>query len=307
MIERDGHVIGHNALVTDPNGNTLTFVAAQGQYIDSTGQLALTSVMGAYGPPRVPDTYTYQDANGANQTVSVNYSAYTQQTAWGCGGDIAPTSVSFPSSVSWPDGTSLSLTYEHGAGTNTGTITGRIASLTLPTGGTISYAYSGGSNGINCADGSPATLTRTENGQTTTYVHTTINANYQASTVETLADGGTETFLFSGPVYGGNVATTLYSDVVADSSGSVISTKLINFNGNPNGSQSGSPPPRKLTLTSIEEEPLLRLVRPDQHSEIRPRLPYPDGGKARIQEKLWAGRDRNSCVSAKVLHAQSDN
>src|SRR5260370_7115344 len=142
MIERDGHVIGHNALVTDPNGNTLTVVAAQGQYIDSTGQLALTSVMGAYGPPRVPDTYTYQDANGANQTVSVNYSAYTQQTAWGCGGDIAPTSVSFPSSVSWPDGTSLSLTYDHGAGTNTGTIPGRTASPTLPPGAPTPTPYS---------------------------------------------------------------------------------------------------------------------------------------------------------------------
>ena len=39
-------------------------------------------------------------------------------------------------------------------------MTGRLASVTLPTGGEITYAYSGGSNGIVCADGSTATLTR---------------------------------------------------------------------------------------------------------------------------------------------------
>jgi RHS repeat-associated protein len=249
VADLNGNVIGHNSLVTDANGNTLSRTLTGGttwQYTDSMGQIALTSTIGSYGPPHGADTYSYLDANGVNQTVSVNYSTYTQQTAWGCGGDIAPTSVSFPSSVSWPDGTSLSLTYEHGAGTNTGTVTGRIASLTLPTGGAVSYTYSGGSNGINCLDGSPATMTRTENGQTTTYVHTTINANYQASTVETLPDGGRETFLFSGHVFGGNVATTLYSDVVTDSTGNITSTKLINFNGNPNGSQSGYFPTSKV-------------------------------------------------------------
>jgi RHS repeat-associated protein len=38
--------------------------------------------------------------------------------------------------------------------------TGRIASITLPTSGKIVYTYSGGSNGINCSDGSAAGLTR---------------------------------------------------------------------------------------------------------------------------------------------------
>lgn len=35
--------------------------------------------------------------------------------------------------------------------------------MTLPTGGSISYSYSGGSNGITCADGTTATLTRAVN------------------------------------------------------------------------------------------------------------------------------------------------
>ena len=53
-----------------------------------------------------------------------------------------------------------------------GDYTGRLASVTLPSGGTISYSYSGGSNGITCADGSTATLTRTTPDGTWTYAHT---------------------------------------------------------------------------------------------------------------------------------------
>src|SRR5207244_2542156 len=51
-------------------------------------------------------------------------------------------------------------------------VTGRIASVTLPTGGMITYGYSGGNNGITCADGSTATLTRTLSpGGVWTYEH----------------------------------------------------------------------------------------------------------------------------------------
>jgi hypothetical protein len=50
--------------------------------------------------------------------------------------------------------TPLSGTY------TTNCVTGRIASVTLPTGGEVSYTYTGGSNGIE-SDGSPSGLTRT--------------------------------------------------------------------------------------------------------------------------------------------------
>src|ERR1700733_436754 len=53
------------------------------------------------------------------------------------------------------------------------TTTGRLAKITLPTGGTIAYAYSGGENnsGIN-TDGSYAKITRTTSDGTTTFTHT---------------------------------------------------------------------------------------------------------------------------------------
>jgi hypothetical protein len=66
------------------------------------------------------------------------------------------------------------ITYETTPGDvhNPHYVTGRIASITLPTGGTIHYSYSGGSNGITCADGSTATLTRQTPDGTWTYAHT---------------------------------------------------------------------------------------------------------------------------------------
>jgi RHS repeat-associated protein len=67
--------------------------------------------------------------------------------------------ITLLTSLALPDGSSYSFTYEPSSG-HTGYVTGRIASVTLPTGGTISYQYSGGYNGINCSDGSTPTLTR---------------------------------------------------------------------------------------------------------------------------------------------------
>ena len=98
--------------------------------------------------------------------------------ATGCSGisEFGPTSENLVSEIDLPDISSVpsdkyTITYEATPG-HPGNITGRIASITLPTGGTISYSYSGGSNGITCADGSTATLTRTTPDGTWTYAHT---------------------------------------------------------------------------------------------------------------------------------------
>ncbi|MGH9446887.1 MAG: hypothetical protein ACRD3O_14315 [Terriglobia bacterium] len=84
------------------------------------------------------------------------------RTNFGCSGitEFGATSESLVREIELADGTSYAFTYEPTPGYS-GDVTGRIASVTLPTGGEITYSYSGGSNGINCADGSTATLTRT--------------------------------------------------------------------------------------------------------------------------------------------------
>ena len=76
------------------------------------------------------------------------------------------------SSIDLPDGASYQITYEGTPGFSGDVTTGRIASVKLPTGGTITYSYSGANNGITCADGSAATLTRATPDGTWTYAHT---------------------------------------------------------------------------------------------------------------------------------------
>ena len=75
--------------------------------------------------------------------------------------------------IVYPDGSAYRFTYEPttttsvDAPSNVPVTTGRLASVTLPTGGTVSYAYTGG---YNCALWTPLGLTRaTSDGDTTIY------------------------------------------------------------------------------------------------------------------------------------------
>ena len=77
--------------------------------------------------------------------------------------------IPFTTSIGFPDSSAVGLTYEP-TPSNSGFVTGRIASLTLRTGGTIDYNYnpsgagSSGNYGLNCTYGVPTELTRTTSG-----------------------------------------------------------------------------------------------------------------------------------------------
>ena len=110
---------------------------------------------------------TYTPPSGPNVSVTVNYTAYNVETAFNCSGINQDTAMGMPlvSSIVMPDNSQDVFTYEATLGIS-GYVTGRIQSIQTPTGGTITYSYSGGSgdashNAIYCADGSVPTLTRT--------------------------------------------------------------------------------------------------------------------------------------------------
>jgi YD repeat-containing protein len=158
---------------TDSNGNEVT-----GSYLNTFTDTLNTTAMSLGGghSPSVPTTFGYTAASGSQAFVEMNWQSYVVQTNFGCTG-IAEYGASvwyLPSSVVLPDGTSYSFTYEvtPNDSHNPHYVTGRLASVQLPTGGTISYSYSGGSHGITCADGSTATLARTTPDGTWTYAHT---------------------------------------------------------------------------------------------------------------------------------------
>jgi RHS repeat-associated protein len=152
------------ATYTDTNGNQITSNGTS--YTDTLG----TTVLSFSGSAPNPVNYTYTSPAGTQVSVQFKFTSYTVLTHFNCSGvsEYGPTSVPLVSSIVLPDGTSYSVTYEATPGTPSD-VTGRIQSITLPTGGTITYTYTGGSNGIVCADGSTAGLTRQTPDGTWTY------------------------------------------------------------------------------------------------------------------------------------------
>jgi RHS repeat-associated protein len=162
----------------DPNGNCITASSSDAfyhvSYVDKLGINAMTSAT-QYPPSTV--TYTYPDKNGNTVTDTINVTSFPRATGFGCGyAELSEASKNHATSVTFASGTSqqatLSLSYEP-TPNNPGYYTGRLASIALPTGGHVTFGYSGGngSNGINC-DGTPGTLTRTTPDGSWTYVHT---------------------------------------------------------------------------------------------------------------------------------------
>ncbi len=179
---------------TDPNGNEITATTSgqTTQFKDTTGNVALT--IGGSGSPSSPTTFTYTDTTGTPRAVTMTYQTYTVQTAFGCSGvgEYGPTATSLVSSISFPDGSTYNFTYEATPGVS-GNVTGRLAGVQLRQGGTIQYVYSGGSEGIECADGSTAGLTRSLNADSgsaaSTWSYARTSPNGAGTSQTTVVDG----------------------------------------------------------------------------------------------------------------------
>ncbi len=150
--------------ITDPNGNQISATVSSNTttFKDTLNTTALTVTAPGGGASA---TYTYTGPAGS-ATFTVKYTPYTVQTYFGCTGisEFPATQEYLVSEIDLPDQATdpsdkYTFTYET-TPQHSPNVTGRLASVTLPTGGTISYTYSGGQNGITCADGSTATLER---------------------------------------------------------------------------------------------------------------------------------------------------
>jgi RHS repeat-associated protein len=153
--------------VTDRNGNQIT--SNNGVYTDTLGTTALTVA----GTAPSNTTLKYTAPSGALAPYTVSYRTYTVKTNFGCSGisEYGATSSSLVDRVTLPDNSYYQFNYEGTPGYS-GDVTGRIASVQLSTGGTITYGYTGGNNGIICADGSTSGLSRQTPDGTWTYART---------------------------------------------------------------------------------------------------------------------------------------
>lgn len=209
----------------DPNGNEIT-TDGNGNFYDTLSSTTQVLTVSGAGTPASPMKYQYT-APGGSATVTTNYTQYTVKTDFGIStiGEYGPLSNSLVSSISLPDGSEYTFTYEQTPGSCTplsGTsecVTGRIASVTLPTGGTINYTYTGGSNGIE-SDGSAAGLNRTltPGGEWSysrtlsgsTWITTVVDPNANNTVINFAKDGGGTNSFYETQrqVYQGSVSTS---------------------------------------------------------------------------------------------------
>jgi RHS repeat-associated protein len=162
---------------TDSNGNVSSVQFPSNTVFTDTLGITVLTIAGS-GTPSSPITLTYPAPSGANAVYTMKFTSYTVRTNFGCSGiaEYGPTSLNLVSEIDLPDQSIVAsdkytFTYETTPGYS-GDYTGRLASITLPTGGTITYTYTGGSNGIECADGSAAGLMRVTPDGTWTYART---------------------------------------------------------------------------------------------------------------------------------------
>jgi len=159
------NAIAGSANFTDRNGNMLT-VDNSGHFYDTLSSTTPTLTIAGAGSPSSPKTFTYTAPSGASAAQRMKYTPSPVLTNCGCSGVSAfgPSTIALVSEIDLPDiavnpNDKYTFTYESTPGYS-GHVTGRLASVTLPTGGTLSYTYTGGSNGINCSDGSAGGLQR---------------------------------------------------------------------------------------------------------------------------------------------------
>jgi RHS repeat-associated protein len=183
---RSGTIVDSTGALTDSNGNKIT--VSGNQIFDTLS--STVAVLTMSGTPSTPPVkYQFTNPQGTNSFVTVNYKSYTVQTDFACGiTEYSQPSIPLVDTIVMPDSSKYSFTYET-TPNNSNAVTGRLASITLPTGGTISYTYLGGNHGIICADGSAAGLQRVVSpGGTWTYARSGSGSTW-TTTVTSPPDG----------------------------------------------------------------------------------------------------------------------
>jgi RHS repeat-associated protein len=232
-------------LVTDRNGNQISG-DANGNFFDTLSSTVPTVTVAGTGTPASPKTFSYKAPSTQSVSFQLNYTQYTVATNFGVSGisEYGRTSVALATSLALPDSSQYSFSYEQTpsipasgactplAGTYSGyCVTGRIASITLPTGGRITYAYSGGNNGI-LNDGSPATLTRTTPDGTWAYARVLGTGGASTTTItdperDSLAPNGNQSVLQFVGLY--ETQRKIYQGLT--SSGTLLKTVNTCYNG----------------------------------------------------------------------------
>lgn len=235
-----------NGMVQDSNGNTLS-VTVNGNTTSFSDMLGTALTIDTTHQPNYV-TYSYPGPNGS-VTTKVSYAAYTVQTSFqvpdarGTIGEFGPTQEYLVSRIDLPDETSYQFTYEPTmncvGGCAQNAVTGRLAAITVPTGGTIQYSYvnSGCLNQDNCmtSSGSPSNMLRTLGGGGWQYAILPQGSANPKTQVIDPANNETD-ITFSG-VY--ETSRSVYNGPA--SAGNILDYSYICYNGQQNQGESTCP------------------------------------------------------------------
>jgi RHS repeat-associated protein len=226
---------------TDRNGNQLT-LSTSGVFTDTLG----TTVLTASGSAPSPVKYAYTPPAGGTVYVTVSYVTYPIQTKFNCTGIAEYSNAGIPlvDRVTYPDGSFYQFKYELTPGSTT-TYTGRVASVTLPTGGSITYTYQGANNGIVCSDGSTLSFKRTTTDTGTKFWNYSRAIGTSAASTTTITDPTTQANVtvvqfqgiyeterqsYNGSVSSSNLLktiTTCYNGVASNCNSAVIAQPIL--------------------------------------------------------------------------------
>jgi len=233
----------------DSNGNKITAAETDGYLTSVTDNLGTSVVTG----PGNQNSVSYTAPSGASVPFTFSTTKLNVQSNWGCPGveEFPATPFNMLTTITLSDGSYYQIAYEPTSSGST-SVTGRIASVRLPTGATISYTYTGGDTGkgIVCADGSTAGFNRTTPDGTWKYLRSNIvnnGGNTILSSTTTVTDPlGNNTVVN----FGGNFETQrqVYTGAAT---GTPLETIVSCYNGNTSGcatAQNVTPPLSEITV-----------------------------------------------------------
>lgn len=233
-VIKPGWLTSTQGTFTDANGNIITTDNSSApSFTDSLGMAALTYVSTVNTATTSTMTYKYTDSSGTVQNIIIKYTKATLQTNFGAAGiaEYPALAMFFLTSVVYPDGSSYQFSYEPTPGLGSGIFTGRIASVQLPTGSVINYAYIGGNNGIFASDGSTSGLTVTTTDGTWQYTRvqgTSFGEDGSLGTT-TATDPANNQIVYS---FSNNRATQIDAYAGSASTGTLLRSVINCYNGN---------------------------------------------------------------------------
>ncbi len=201
---------GGTGSITDTNGNQINN-NGDGTFTDTLGVTALAISGG--GSASSPRSFTYKVANQSDSSITtaattMSYRTYTVQTNFGCSdsssasiAEYGPLPMDLVDRITLADGTFYQFNYEVTPGASPN-VTGRLSSITLPTGGMISYQYSGGcnGNGLN-ADGTIGNLSRTTDGPARSYTRASSTNGSTTTVADEVSNNSVYTFTNVGGMF----------------------------------------------------------------------------------------------------------